>query len=96
MEKVDVTIQIEVERLDALNFFLFNKENTSLKTELQKVVESLYIKHVPEDTRQFIERKNKPAAGAKAKSKRSARAEPAATSKDDSPTTPSPDAEEVQ
>jgi len=70
--------------------------NTSLKTELQKVVESLYIKHVPEDTRQFIERKNKPAAGAKVKSKRSARAEPAATSKDDSPTTPSPDAEEVQ
>ena len=76
MEKVDVTIQIEVERLDALNFFLFNKENTSLKTELQKVVENLYIKHVPEDTRRFIERKNKHAPGTRAKPKRSPRSSP--------------------
>lgn len=73
MDKVDVTIQIEVERLDALNFFLFNKENTSLKTELQKTVEAMYIKHVPEDTRRFIERKNKPSAGTKPKTRRSTR-----------------------
>jgi len=79
VEKVDVTIQIEVERLDALNFFLFNKENTSLKTELQKVVENLYIKHVPEDTRRFIERKNKPAPGTRAKPKRSPRSSPVAS-----------------
>lgn len=73
MDKVDVTIQIEVERLDALNFFLFNKENTSLKTELQKTVEAMYIKHVPEDTRRFIERKNKPTTGTKPKTRRSNR-----------------------
>ena len=72
MDKVDVTIQIEVERLDALNFFLFKKEKTSLKAELQKTVEAMYIKHVPEDTRRFIERKNKPSAGTKPKTRRSA------------------------
>lgn len=96
MDKVDVTIQIEVERLDALNFFLFNKESTSLKTELQKVVESMYIKHVPEDTRRFIERKSKPAAGAKPKTKRPARPEPVVPTEDDGVNTLPPDAEEVQ
>ena len=33
MEMVDITIQIETERLTALNFFLFDKQNSSLKTE---------------------------------------------------------------
>ena len=93
MDKVDVTIQIEVERLDALNFFLFNKENSSLKTELQKTVEAMYIKHVPEDTRRFIERKTKPTTGAKPKTRRTVRSAAAEEStRDASPS----DNEEVE
>ena len=94
MDKVDVTIQIEVERLDALNFFLFNKGNTSLKTDLQKTVEAMYIKHVPEDTRRFIERKSKPSAGTKPKTRRSARS--AVPTEDASTDGNSVDSEEVQ
>lgn len=72
MEKVDITIQIEAERLTALNFFLFDKQNSSLKTELEKATEEMYEKYVPEDTRRFIESKSKPAPAAKARPKRPA------------------------
>ena len=72
MEMVDITIQIEAERLTALNFFLFDKQNSSLKTELEKATEEMYEKYVPEDTRRFIESKSKPAPAAKARPKRPA------------------------
>lgn len=72
MEMVDITIQIETERLTALNFFLFDKQNSSLKTELEKAAEEMYEKYVPEDTRRFIESKIKPTPNAKARPKRPA------------------------
>ncbi len=72
MEMVDITIQIETERLTALNFFLFDKQNSSLKTELEKAAEEMYEKYVPEDTRRFIESKTKPTPTAKARPKRHA------------------------
>ena len=72
MEMVDITIQIETERLTALNFFLFDKQNSSLKTELEKAAEEMYEKYVPEDTRRFIESKTKPTSTAKARPKRPA------------------------
>lgn len=72
MEMVDITIQIETERLTALNFFLFDKQNSSLKTELEKAAEEMYEKYVPEDTRRFIESKTKPTPTAKARPKRPA------------------------
>ena len=45
MEMIDITIQIETERLTALNFFLFDKQNSSLKTELEKAAEEMYEKY---------------------------------------------------
>jgi len=72
MEMVDITIQIDTERLTALNFFLFDKQNSSLKAELEKATEEMYEKYVPEDTRRFIESKTKPAPTAKTRPKRSA------------------------
>jgi len=72
VEKVNITIQIEVERLAALNFFLFYKQNSSLKAELEKATEELYEKCVPEDTRRFIESKSKPAPAVKTRMKRPA------------------------
>lgn len=55
MEMIEISVQIEARKLDALNFFLFDKQNTSLKTELQNTVDAMYIKHVPEDTRHYID-----------------------------------------
>ena len=70
MEKVDITIQFEVGRLKALDFFLFDKQNTALKTELEKYAEELYEKHVPEDTRRFVESQMKPMPAPKPRTKR--------------------------
>ena len=70
MEKVDITIQIEVGRLKALYFFIFDKQNSSLKTELEKTAEELYEKYVPEDTRRFIESQMKPTLAPKPRTKR--------------------------
>ena len=55
MEKVDIIIQIEAERLKALDFFLFDKQKSSLKAELEKAAEGMYEKFVPEDTRRYID-----------------------------------------
>ena len=70
MEKVDITIQIEVGRLKALDFFLFDKQNSSLKVELEKYAQELYEKHVPEDTRRFVESQMKPTPTPKPRTKR--------------------------
>lgn len=70
MEKVDITIQIEVGRLKALDFFLFDKQKSSLKAELEKTTEELYEKCVPEDTRRFIESQSKPTPIPKSRQKR--------------------------
>ena len=70
MEKVDIIIQIEVGRLKALDFFLFDKQKSSLKAELEKATEELYEKHVPDDTRRFIESQMKPVPASKNRAKR--------------------------
>ena len=70
MEKVDIIIQIEAERLKALDFFLFDKQKSSLKAELEKAAESMYEKFVPDDTRRFIESQMKPAPVPKNRPKR--------------------------
>jgi len=73
VEKVDIIIQIEVGRLKALDFFLFDKQKSSLKAELEKATEELYEKHVPDDTRRFIESQMKPAPVPKNRPKRATR-----------------------
>ncbi|MGM9600989.1 MAG: DUF6103 family protein [Faecousia sp.] len=70
MEKVEIIIQIEAERLKALDFFLFDKQKSSLKVELEKAAEGIYEKYVPEDTRRYIDSQTKPATGTKNRSKR--------------------------
>lgn len=77
MEKVDIIIQIEVGRLKALDFFLFDKQKSSLKAELEKATEELYEKHVPDDTRRFIESQMKPAPVPKNRPRRATRTVPA-------------------
>ena len=70
MEKVDIIIQIEAERLKALDFFLFDKQKSSLKAELEIAAEGIYEKYVPEDTRRYIDSQMKPAPTSKNRIKR--------------------------
>ena len=42
MEKVEIKLTIEAERLDALQFFLSAKEHTTPQKELEKLLKELY------------------------------------------------------
>ena len=49
MEKTEIKISIDNERLEALTYFLQKKETSSLQKELGKILEELYEKTVPPD-----------------------------------------------
>ena len=78
MEKIDLTVSIEDVRLDALQFYLAAKENTTPQEELEKMLVEMYEKYVPAETRQYIDSKLKPAAP-KSRPKRPAPKTPAPT-----------------
>lgn len=73
MEKVNITVVIEATRLDALTYFM-KKENTTAQKELEKALEELYQKHVPADTREYIDSKLHSSAPSKPRPKRTAAA----------------------
>ena len=79
MEKIDLTVSIEDVRLDALQFFLASKENTTPQEELEKMLVEMYEKYVPAETRQYLDSKLKPAAASKSRPKRPAPKTPAPT-----------------
>lgn len=68
MEKTELTVSIEAERLDVLNYFL-SQENTTAQKELDRMLMELYEQKVPEQMRGYIDSKRK---GASAKPKRPA------------------------
>jgi hypothetical protein len=72
-EKLELTVHIEPDRLDALNFFMSSKEHTTPQKELQRMLESLYEKYVPAETREYLDSKRKPAP-ARPRPKRPAKA----------------------
>lgn len=54
MKKTTVSIQIEQEKLRAIQFYA-GKKDSSLETELKEFTEKLYEKYVPAQTREYIE-----------------------------------------
>ena len=62
MEQVDLTVSIDSVRLDALQFYLSKKENTTLQKVLEKMLVEMYEKYVPAETRQYLDSKLKSAA----------------------------------
>ena len=72
MEKVNLTVSIESIRLDALQFFLASKENTTPQKELEKMLAEMYEKYVPAETRLYLDSKLKPPATAKSRPKKPA------------------------
>ena len=57
MSKVNITLAIGDEKLEAIEFYL-KKQNTSLQKKLDELVEQLYEKTVPEAVREFLDAKS--------------------------------------
>ena len=51
MEKTELTVSMEPERLDALRYFLAAKNKRTPQKELQRALEELYETYVPAETR---------------------------------------------
>lgn len=60
MDKTELTVTIEPERLDAL--FLSAKEKSTPQRELQRALEELYEKYVPAEMREYLDSKCRPPA----------------------------------
>ena len=73
MEKAELTVTMEPERLDALKFFMASKENTDPQKELEKALAEMYETYVPADTREYLDSKLKPSAVPKPRPKRPVR-----------------------
>lgn len=54
MDKIELKVAMEPERLDALRYFLSTKEKRTPEKELQRMLEELYEKYVPADTREYF------------------------------------------
>lgn len=52
--KKSVTVSVSEERLSAIEMYLEQK-NTTLATELDKYIDQLYLKTVPQNVRDFID-----------------------------------------
>lgn len=62
MEKTELTVTIEPERLDALRYFLSAREKSTPQRELQRALEELYEKYVPAEMREYLDSKCRPPA----------------------------------
>ena len=54
-----VQIEFDSEKLEAVRFFLMDK-NATVERELLDAMEAIFKKHVPSQVRDYIERKNAP------------------------------------
>ena len=59
MQKVEITLSFEAERLEALEYHL-KKERTSVKRQLDEALRKLYEDKVPEPLREYIDSKAAP------------------------------------
>lgn len=56
MDKISVSVTFDKEKVDALRIYILQK-NSSIDVELQKSMEALYTKYVPNIVREFIKKK---------------------------------------
>ena len=60
MEKTELKVSMEPERLDALRYFLAAKHKSTPQKELQRALEELYEAYVPAETRAYLDAKCRP------------------------------------
>ena len=58
MEMIELKVSIEAGRFDALKYFMSTRENTDPQKALEKTLEEMYEKHVPPDTREYLDSKS--------------------------------------
>lgn len=61
MEKVNITLALDDEKLDALTFSL-RKKNDTVQQRMEKLLTQLYESEVPEPVREYLDSKTAPAA----------------------------------
>lgn len=61
MQKTEITLSFDGEKLDALEFYL-KKENTTVQKRMNEALTELYEWIVPEAVREFLDRKAPPPA----------------------------------
>ena len=54
MRKVTVSVQVDAEKLRAIQFYVGRKQS-SMEAELEDCVNKIYEKYVPAQTREYIE-----------------------------------------
>ena len=60
MEKTELTVSMESERLEALRYFLAAKNKRTPQKELQRALEELYETYVPAETRAYLDTRRRP------------------------------------
>ena len=63
MEKTELTVSMESERLEALRYFLAAKNKRTPQKELQRAPEELYETYVPAETRAYLDARCRPDSG---------------------------------
>ena len=76
MEKAEIKLTMDAERMEALTYYLQERSKTQLQNELGKVLEKLYQETVPKDVREYIERPPKKPSPPKSKPKPKSTAPP--------------------
>ena len=71
MEKTELTVSLETERMDALQYFL-EKEYTTPQKQMEEALAALYEKYVPADLREYLDSRLKPPAAARPRPRRPA------------------------
>jgi len=54
MRKVTISLQVDAEKLRAIQFYVGKKDST-LESELEDCITKIYEKYVPAQTREYIE-----------------------------------------
>ena len=54
MRKITVSVQVEAEKLRAIQFYV-GRKNSTVEAELEDCVNKIYEKYVPVQTREYIE-----------------------------------------
>ena len=54
MRKVTISVQVDAEKLRAIQFYV-GRKNSTVEAELEDCVNKIYEKYVPAQTREYIE-----------------------------------------
>ena len=60
MEKMEITLALDSEKMKALEFYL-GKENATAQRKMDEALRQLYEKTVPEPVREYLDAKSTPA-----------------------------------